>query len=118
MKELDELKAHFLTDDLDEETRADNEAQIRAWENALIQNENFAGWVEHDITRLIVSETREAYKNHALQLATSRTLTEAQRQSLFAKQDACLFLLNLIEKDAKGTLEQIHREIRAALNAL
>lgn len=114
MKELDQLKEIFLSD-VDDETLTENEEKIREWENALIQNEAFLGWREHDVTREIVSQAKTSYKNHAMQLATNRGLSEAQRQSLFAKQDACLFLLSLTEIDAQGAIAQIHREIRAAL---
>jgi hypothetical protein len=114
MNDLDRVRDIFLSD-VDEDTRKENEEQIRQWETALIQHQAFAGWQSNDISLQIVKQAKETYKDISLQLASNRTLTDAQRNSLWAKQDACLFLLSLIEKDAKGALEQIHREIRAAL---
>lgn len=116
MKDLDQVKNIFLAD-VDEETRADNELKIREWEQALIENEAFLSWQEHDITKVIILQVRKAYKEISLNLAVNRGLTEAQRMSSWAKQDACLFLLGLAEKDAKGTLEQVTKEIKTALNA-
>jgi len=116
--ELDKLKAKFLASDVDEETRTANEEDIRAWEQALIQSEAFIGWRDHDITRQIVGKAKESYKDFAFQLMQNRNLTETQRLSLFARQDACTFILSLTEIDAKSTIVQIHKDIRHALNAV
>src|SRR4051812_6698626 len=105
MKELDQLREIFLAQDLDEETRADNEARIKEWETGLIHNEAFAGWREHDVTRQIAKQARETYKDAFMLLGRSRSLTDEQRASLYAKQDAALWLLSIIEVDAKAALE-------------
>ena len=116
MKDLDKVRDIFASADVDEETRTENEEQIREWETALIQNEAFAQWQTHDITRQIVTKAKESYKDIALRLASDRALTHDARLSLWAKQDACVFLLSLIDTDAKGALEQIKREIRRVLS--
>lgn len=118
MKELDKLKEIFLAgDDLDEETKAENEQRIREWEEGLLKNEAMAGWRDHDVTKQIAKQARETYKETVLRLGVDRKLSIEFRAELFAKQDAALWLLSLIEVDAKGALEQIQKEIRTALNA-
>jgi hypothetical protein len=117
IKELEKVREIFLSEEIDEELRADNEERIKEWEQSLIQSEAFASWQDHDITKNIVSQIKSSYKEIGVQLSTDRKLTETQRQSLWAKQDACTFLLELTEKDAKGTIEKITNEIRQAINA-
>lgn len=117
MKELDDLKKIFLADDVDDETRADNETKIREWEQELVANENLAGWLDHDVTKDIINNARKSYIDLGVMLATRRDITEATRQSLWARQDAMLWLITLAEKDAKGAIQAINDEIRKALNA-
>lgn len=116
MKELDTIRAQFLADDIDPEDREDNEKLLREWEQGLIQNEAYISWQSHDITKEIAKKLKKEYKEFAMILANNRTLTEVQRVSLWAKQDACLFILSMTEKDAKGQLEQIQNEIRRAIS--
>lgn len=118
MKELDELRAAFLSPEIDSETRVENEEKIREWEQGLVMNEAFAGWQSHDVTRQIVAQAKQSYKEMALLLAENRHLKEGERLSLWAKQDAIVWLLSLTERDAKGALDNIRDEIRTALNAL
>lgn len=117
MNELDQAKDIFLSPELDEETRSENEAMIREWEQTLIRSEAFDSWRKHDITQQIIIQARESYKDFAVQLSQDRKLTDEQRRSLWAKQDAALWLLSLTDKDAKSVIEQIHKEIRTALQA-
>ena len=117
MKELENVKKIFLSDELDEDTRIDNEEKIKEWEESLIQNEAFASWQEHDISKQIVAQAKTSYKEFALLLANNRNLTEVQRISLWAKQDACLFLIQITEVDAKGAIDRVNREIKQAINA-
>jgi len=117
IKELEKVREIFLSEEIDEELRADNEERIKEWETLLIQNEAFASWQDHDISKQILEQVRALYKEFGLQLASNRNLTETQRISLWAKQDACLFLLEIIEKDAKGAYERITKEIKQAINA-
>lgn len=115
MKDIEKLKDIFLSDDLDEETKNENLKQIQEWEKSLIENENFADWQEHPVTKQIVQQAKEAYKDNSMALL-KRELTEPQRQSLYAKIDANLWILSLFEKgDAKLNIEQINQEIRMAL---
>lgn len=116
MKILDEAKQIFLTD-VDEETYRENLERISEWERDLLFGEAYQSWRDTDITQQINRTVREAYKDHALTLATNRNLTESERASLWAKQDACLFILSITDKDAKGALESITREITRAINA-
>jgi hypothetical protein len=115
MDEIQKVREIFLTD-LDEETRADNEAKIREWEEQIIRNQAYLDWREHDITTEINKMVRQAYKEHAMALASNRTLTEEERKALWAKQDACLFILSLTDQNAKSALESVLREIRQVLS--
>lgn len=117
MKELEEIRARFLSADIDAEDREENEQILKEWEQGLIHNEAYLSWQEHDITREIAKKMKNEYKETALVLAQNRSLTETQRASLWAKQDACQFILSLTEKDSKGQLEQIQNEIKRAINA-
>ncbi len=115
MKELEIIKTQFLADDIDAEDRVENENILREWEQGLIHNEAYVSWQEHDITREIAKKLKSEYKDFAMTLANNRSLTDTQRASLWAKQDACTFILSLTEKDAKGQLEQIQNEIKRAI---
>lgn len=114
--DLDKLKTIFLTD-VDEETRDENLAQITAWEKDLVASENYAGWAEHDVTLQIAKKARDTYKDIGILLATNRTLTDEQRFSCWARQDAMLLLLSLTEPNAKEELAQLQAQIKAALTA-
>lgn len=112
--DLDKVRKIFLTE-VDEETRIDNEKKIAEWEHDLRENEAIAQWRDHDITKQLTLKAAATYKDLCMMLATNRTLTEEQRHTLWGRQDACLFILSLTEIDAKGRIEQIQKEIRAAL---
>lgn len=116
MKEIDKLKDIFLSDD-DPETVEDNRRKIAEWEQGLIENQAYTDWQDHDITKRVSAQARQTYIDCAVQLSANRSLDTVQREKLWARQDAMLFLLSLFEKDAKGELEQINSEIKRALNA-
>lgn len=116
MKELEELRNIYLSEDVDEESRKDNEELIRAWEKSLFDNQSFAEWQDSDVTRSISKKARETYRDIALQLATNRDMTQERRLSCWARQDAMLWLISIIARDAKSELEQIKKEITHALN--
>lgn len=117
MKELETIRARFLVDDLDEEDRADNEALLKEWEEGLVHNEAYLEWQSNDITREISQKMKAEYKEFGLILSTNRTLTEEQRKAIWAKQDACMFILSLTDRDAKGAITQIKNEIKKAISA-
>lgn len=115
MNEIERAKAIFLTD-VDEETYKENLQRITEWERTIQTNESYLMWREHPITQEITQKAREAYRDLAIALAENRSLTEEQRKSLWARQDACMFILSHTDKDARGTLENVLREVRRALN--
>lgn len=116
MQELEKIKDIFLADE-DPETVEENRQQIAVWELSIIENQAFVDWQDHDITKRLSKQVRQTYVDVAVQLSQNRNLTTAEREKLWAKQDAMLYILSLTEKDAKGELEQINAEIRRALNA-
>jgi hypothetical protein len=115
MKDIEKVRQIFLADDVDDEVRAENEEKIREWEEGLLKNEALLSWRDHDITKLIAAQAKISFKDLAIQLANNRTLTEDQRKSLWAQQDAMKWLLTLTEMDPASELKRIHEEIRAAL---
>lgn len=116
-KDFEKVRNIFLSDELDEETRQDNESKLKEWEDSIRENQNFASWESHDITKQIVLQAKSAYKDIGVTLAENRSLNDTQRASLWAKQDAILWLLSIAQKDAKNVLEQIHKEIKVAISA-
>lgn len=116
MSELEKLREFFLSG-VDEEEREANAAEIAKWEQGLIENEGMASWQEHDITKAIMKRAKEAYREHSFQLAFDRRMSQEYRNTLYARQDAILWLLALAEKDAKAEIDRIHAEIKTALNA-
>lgn len=119
MKELEKIKELFLTEDLDAEDYEDNRKRIEEWQEAIINNENIIAWQEHDITKAIAKRVKTAYREHALILINNRNLSEAQRNSIWAKQDACQFLLSLLEDNgSKEAIEQIKKEIERTLEVV
>lgn len=117
IQDLEKLKEIFLAGDIDAEDYEDNLQRIKEWESDLRKSEDFLGWQGSDVSKQILRQAREAYKDLGLQLATSRSLTEAERYGLWGKQDAALWLISMIAKDAKSEIAQIHGQIRQALNA-
>lgn len=113
---LNKIREVFLADDVDEEDRKDNEERINAWSKALTENKSMVEWQKQDITQLIIRQAKESYKESAMQLIRNRTLTPEQRASIYAKQDAMLWLLSLIETDAEKSLEQVQKEIQRAVD--
>jgi len=116
MKELEKLREILLTE-VDEETRQENEEQIRRWEEELQQHEGLASWQSHDVSKLIADKARKAYLDASMILATRRDHPEDFRVQMWAKQDAAMWLLSILTGDAKGQIERLQRDIRNALNA-
>lgn len=116
MKSLEKVTEIFLGADIDDEDFAENKEKLVEWEKSLDENRLFLSWRNHDITNEIVTKCKQSYKEFGLLLATNRQLTEMQRQSLWAKQDACAFLLSLADKDALGEIQKIESDIEKAIN--
>lgn len=115
MSLIDKAKEYFLSNDIDEETREENAEQIREWEAAIIQHEAYADWQDHDITKLIASKARARYVDIALRLSNDRSLTAETRATLWAGQDAALWILSITSTNAREMLEDIQQEIRSKL---
>lgn len=115
MRELEQAREVFLSD-VDEDTRRENLEIISSWEDSIQRNSAYLDWKEHDITKEINKLIKEAYRDHAITLASNRALPEEERRTLWAKQDACVFLLNLTDQDAKTALDSVMREIKMHLS--
>ncbi len=118
MKDLEKVKEIFLSPELDTESFAENYEKVNEWENGLRQNKDFLNWQQSDVTKNIALKAKESYKDNAMILMLDRTLLDAQRKSLWAKQDAIVWLLSMIDEDVKSKISQIHREIQTALKAV
>lgn len=116
IRELEQAREIFLTGH-DEETLAQNREDIAAWEDQIARNEALADWQDHDISRLLLAQFRDTYKDIALTLAEARDLTEQQRLTFYAQQDACLLMLSMFGGDARKELDEIRADIRKKINA-
>lgn len=114
MKDLDTLKNIFLADDVDSETYDENLAEITRWEEAIHANENLLSWQEHDITKTLMQDVRKFYVDISLQLL-DRKITDERRKSIWARQDACLWILSLGSAKPKEDLKHINADIKKAL---
>jgi len=114
-EKLEKAREIFVTD-IDEETRADNLSKINEWDKSIRENSAFAQWQSSDISQMLIKQFREIYKDASMILAEKRDVTEAQRQSLWAKKDAALVVLGLLSRDAEREIETIHKEINYAIN--
>jgi len=117
MDQLEKIKQIFLASDVDDETLEDNQSKIDEWQKTIIENENLKSWQEHDVTRLIVKQCKDTYKDLSIMLAKNRSLSDEERKSLWGKQDACLFILSLASGDPESSLKQVEEEINHALSA-
>ena len=115
MNNIEKVKEIFLSNDIDDEEYDDNLDKIKEWEGEIIKNENLLSWQEHDITKDIMSKAREEYIEISLKLARDRKTKEAGRMSLWAKQDAMIWILSLSTNEPKMILEQINSDIKKAL---
>lgn len=113
--DLEKLKEIFLSKDIDDEDYDDNLRMISDWEASIRNNEDFSSWQESDVTKSIVEQVKQSFKDNAMRLIKDRDLAEKDRLSIWSKQDAMVWLLSLVEKDSKKALEQIHRDIKQAL---
>lgn len=116
-KELQKLKEIYLAGDVDDEDREDNLKKIIEWETSIRESEDFLSWQTSDITKKIAEQAKNTFKDNAVRLSSDRNMTEEERKSIFAKQDAMLWILSLTEKDVKGTIAQVQGDIRRALKA-
>jgi len=114
---LEKVRAIFLSPDIDEETRLDNEAKLLEWQKGLQRHGAYQAWRESDITVEITNTAKKLYKDASIALAFNRNLDDKARYALWAQQDAAKLILALTNEDARGALEAIHREIETALNA-
>lgn len=114
--ELEKLRKIYLADTLDEDERAENEQTLREWSKALRENKALATWQTHDVTRRITKQTKQAYKDMAVQLATNRNLTQDERTSIWAKQDAMQWLLSILDTNAAESLAVLESEVKQAVS--
>jgi hypothetical protein len=115
--DIEKLREIYVTDDVDEDVRADNLAQIVEWETQLRDLEDLKSWMEHKVTQEILARARKSYVDHSLLLARSRELTDTARFSLWAKQDAMMWFTSLASSAVDRDIEAIKNAIRVALNA-
>ncbi len=115
-EKIEEARQIFLSD-VDEEIQKDNLDKIREWEQTLRTNAAFASWQESDISKLLLAEFKTVYKEASCRLAETRVLTDAERATLWAKKDACLMVISLMARDAKGEIASVQQEIDRALSS-
>lgn len=114
-KDLEKIREIFVAEDLDEEEIEDNLRKIADWENELRSSEDFESWQSSDISKDIANKCRKTYVELSFRLIRERDLTERQRDSIYAKQDAMVLMLSLVFKDVKSIIDGIEREIKQVL---
>lgn len=114
-KTLEEARKVFLADDLDDDEREHNLAEIQKWEQDIIEATEYENWRTHEITRRLAKEARDIYKDMTMQLGLRRGLTPEQIMSFQAKQDACVVILSMVDKDVQSTLESLQNTIRESI---
>lgn len=117
MDNLQKLKEIYLKE-VDPELYQENLEQITEWEKKLIESENMISWQAHDTTIDIKKQAKETYIGLCKQLALNRKLTDEQRLSIYAKQDACMWIITLGDSDPKETIRSINQLITQALQAV
>lgn len=117
MEELQKLKEIYLTD-VDSDLYQENLEHITKWEKELIANENMISWLSHDTTIVIKDQAKNTFIELAITLATDRKLTDVLRQSIYARQDACLWILLLGDNNPIQTIQLIKNDIKTALQAV
>lgn len=114
MTDLEKLKQIYLSPTLSQEEIDDNSKIIAEWEKELIESKHFDSWAKDPITAEIFSKARSSYIELCRLLMENRDLSEKDRLSIYAKQDAMLWMLSLTS-DFEKKLEAINREIKVAL---
>lgn len=115
MSDLDKLREIYLADDVEDDIRKENFEEILNFEKQLREIDDFARWSEHPVTKMIVAQAKKTYIDHSLLLARSRELTESARLSLWAKQDAMLWLISLTTKNLDNEKRGIEMQIKRVL---
>ena len=116
MEELQDLKKIFLDETLDKEVYDDNLEMITVWEDSLLKNEALLSWQQHDITKEIISKAKQTDPKNADRLSEDSTLTNEQRNELFAKQDAMKWFISLAGGNPKGEIQEIKKQIKEAVS--
>ena len=110
-KEIEEVRKIFLNE-VDEEDYEENLQTIINWENDLRECESFGGWVEHEVTQKIIDKLKLSYKELGYALAENRGMTDLERKSVHAKQDAIVWMLGIVYKDTKSIVESIRGDLK------
>lgn len=116
MDKLQKLKEVFIDPTLPEEEQQDNLDFIKKLEDSIIQNKQIDTWLKDPITVDIMATARESYIELSLSLINKRDITEKERLSIYARQDAMLWILSLLPKDTQETLNSIDARIEQILN--
>ena len=116
MDNIEKLREIFLAEDVDSEDYEDNLRDLNELESRYRENENLLEWQQHALTQAVVKQAKEGRLEIALRLANDRELSNEQRASLFAKQDAMDWILNLASADPQKELENLDKEIENGLN--
>ena len=115
--DLDKVRELFVADEQDEEEKQSNLETINEWEKSIRENTAFIDWQQSDITQQIIQKAREAYKQVSLRLVYDRNVSESERHTLWAKQDAAIWILSLLARDAAGELKQVDEAVKRAINS-
>jgi hypothetical protein len=114
MSILETAKEVFLDPTLDDETLAEHNEDIASWTRELQDQQGLIEWQKDDITKIILQKVNREFVSVSIKLGSDKFLTEAARTELFAKQDACRFMFEMMSvgKDAKASRQRLLMEIK------
>lgn len=113
--DFDKLREVFLSKDIDDEDYDDNYKALNDLEREYRESVDLQEWLGHVLTKKLFDTAQEAYVSNAVRLAQDRELTEKERWSIYAKQDAMLWLLTVVEDNPTEKISLIEEQVKKAL---
>lgn len=118
MDKLNKLKEIFVLNENDEETRQDNLKTITEFEVAIARNKALSEWRQSDISQEFIKTFKTFAHKVTVLLGTNSEIDEKTRQQLFAKRQAVLWFLSIINENPESDLMRIESEISKALETV
>lgn len=117
--DFEKLKQIFVDNpDLDSEDSRENIEEVTQMEREFEDSRLAKDWKEHELSKRLMVQAQESYIDLALRLANDRQLTEQERLSMYAKQDAMMWFMNLVERNPEKHMKEITDKVRRAIKSV
>ena len=116
-EKLQKIKEYCLND-VDSETYEENRQEILELEKSLNDAEMYKSWQEHEITKRIKAFAKKEYVETCKLIALDRKLTGEQISSLWARQDAMMWILELGSNDTDSEVRDINLKLDQILSRI